>query len=73
MNEDSFTVQMRLPDQSFRSFNKAALEREVLRNNSPMPAYKFNNRDLDDLLSYLSSLTSPSGTDGSTAEEEKRR
>jgi len=72
MNEDSFTVQLRLADQSFRSFDKQAIAREVVGTESPMPAYKFSNRDLDDLLAYLSRNTS-SETGGDTAQERKQR
>jgi cytochrome c oxidase cbb3-type subunit III len=73
MNEDSFTVQLRLSDQSFRSFDKQAIAREVIGNESPMPAYKFSGRELDDLLAYLSSLDASSDTDGATAQETKQR
>jgi len=73
MNEDSFTVQLRLADQSFRSFDKQAIAREVIGTESPMPAYKFSNRDLDDLLAYLSSLNTSSETDGVTAHEKKQQ
>jgi putative heme-binding domain-containing protein len=73
MNEDSFTVQLRLADQSFRSFDKQAIDREVIGTESPMPAYKFSSRDLDDLLAYLSSLDAPSGTGGDTTQEKNQR
>jgi putative heme-binding domain-containing protein len=73
MNEDSFTVQLRLADQSFRSLDKQAIAREVIGTESPMPAYKFSNRDLDDLLAYLSSLNTSSETDGVTAQEKKQQ
>lgn len=73
MNEDSFTVQLRLPDQNFRSFDKQAIAREVAGSESPMPAYKFSGRELDDLLAYLSSLDASSGTDGAAAQETKQR
>jgi mono/diheme cytochrome c family protein len=73
MNEDSFTVQLRLPDQSFRSFDKQAIAREVVASESPMPAYKFSGRELDDLLAYLSSLDASSDTDGATTQETKQR
>jgi cytochrome c oxidase cbb3-type subunit III len=73
MNEDSFTVQLRLPDQSFRSFDKQAIAREVVGSESPMPAYKFSGRELDDLLAYLSSLDASSDTDGATTQGTKQR
>jgi cytochrome c oxidase cbb3-type subunit 3 len=73
MNEDSFTVQLRLANQSFRSFDKQAIAREVVGTESPMPAYKFSSRNLDDLLAYLSSLNASTETDGDTAQEKKQR
>jgi cytochrome c oxidase cbb3-type subunit 3 len=56
MNEDSFTVQLRLLDQSFASFDKEEIAQETVEKSSLMPPYKFDDRDLNDLLAYLSSL-----------------
>jgi len=57
VNEDSFTLQLRLPDQSFASFDKQTLKQEIMEKQSPMPAYKLDDRDLTNLLEYLSDLT----------------
>jgi cytochrome c oxidase cbb3-type subunit III len=73
MNEDSFTVQLRLPDQSFRSFDKQAIDREVVSSESPMRAYKFSGGDLENLLAYLTSLKGSSDTDGNTTKGKKHR
>jgi putative heme-binding domain-containing protein len=73
VNEDSFTIQLRLPDQSFASFDKLTIDREIAEKASPMPAYKFDGRDLNNLLAYLSSLGGPSNTAAATKEERKLR
>ena len=44
VNEDSFTLQLRLPDQSFASFDKQTLKQETMEKQSPMPAYKLDDR-----------------------------
>ena len=56
VNEDTFTIQVRLPDQSFRSFQKQHLKRFTYEKNSLMPAYHLAQSDLDNLLAFLSSL-----------------
>ena len=56
VNEDTFTVQIRLYDQTFMSFEKLNLRREVYAKKSLMPAYHFDEADLNDLLAYLSTL-----------------
>ena len=71
VNEDSFTVQIRLPNQSFASFNKQTLQTEVHEKGSLMPAYNFSEKDLRNLLAYLSSLTGKD--DASTGTEKEPR
>ncbi len=73
MNEDSFTVQIRLQDQTLRSFDKQSIAREELVNASPMPQYHFNDRDLANLLAYLSDLTEQSDTNAESGQVEKKR
>jgi cytochrome c oxidase cbb3-type subunit III len=55
-NEDSFTLQLRLPDESFKSFRKDRLKALVYEKKSLMPPYQLDASDLDNLLAYLSSL-----------------
>jgi putative heme-binding domain-containing protein len=57
INEDTFTVQLRLPNEQFHSFIKDE-QREVGQDEkSLMPAYKnMAADDLQDLLAYLVSL-----------------
>jgi putative heme-binding domain-containing protein len=50
VNEDSFTLQMRLRDQTFMSFDKQSLQREIMETQSPMPSYRLGERELRDLL-----------------------
>lgn len=71
VNEDSFTLQLRLPDQSFASFDKQSLKQETMEKQSPMPAYKLDDRDLTNLLEYLSSLTGPSEAGSAGKEQQK--
>jgi len=56
VNEDTFTIQLRLPDQSFKSFRKDRAKKLVYEKKSLMPPYRFDSPDLDNLLAYLSSL-----------------
>ena len=56
MNEDTFTVQLRTPDQRFRSFDKTRLKQLVVEKVSFMPAYRLSDEELKNLLAYLSSL-----------------
>lgn len=71
VNEDSFTVQLRLPDQSFASFDKQTLKQETMEKQSSMPAYKLDDRDLTNLLEYLSDLTGPS-KEGAAANQQQK-
>jgi len=50
VNEDSFTIQLRLRDQSFASFDKQAIAEETVEKASLMPPYKLNNKDLQTCL-----------------------
>lgn len=59
VNEDTFTLQLRLPDQSFASFDKQTLQNETVEKESPMPAYLMSGDELKNLLAYLSSLKAP--------------
>jgi putative heme-binding domain-containing protein len=73
VNEDSFTVQLRLPSQKFMSFDKQAIQQEIPQKKSPMPAYQFNAADLNNLLAYLGSLSgSPNESTGTTEEPRLR-
>jgi hypothetical protein len=56
VNEDSFSVQLRLPDESFVSLDKAAAAKVIYEKSSFMPAYRLEGRDLENLLACLSSL-----------------
>jgi cytochrome c oxidase cbb3-type subunit III len=71
MNEDSFTVQLRLPDQSFLSFDKQTLKEEVPQVKSLMQPYALQEHELVDLLAYLTSLSGNGAADVEPGE--KRR
>jgi len=73
VNEDTFTVQLRLPDQSFVSFDKQSIKSEVMEKQSVMPSYKFEAHDLQNLLSYLSSLVGPANSTAGITEEPRLR
>jgi mono/diheme cytochrome c family protein len=64
---------MRLPDQSFASFDKQTLKQEIVEKQSPMPAYKLDDRDLTNLLEYLSDLVGASETGAATKEQQKMK
>jgi putative heme-binding domain-containing protein len=73
VNEDSFTVQLRLPNQQFLSFYKQAIQQEIQEKKSPMPAYELNAADLNNLLAYLGSLAgSPNESTGTTEQPRLR-
>jgi len=71
VNEDSFTVQIRLPDETFASFDKQVLKEVVHEKKSLMPTYDFSNTDLKDLLAYLSSLVGDANTTSETQPERR--
>jgi len=57
VNEDTFSVQIRKPDQSFALFDKAELTQVAPETQSLMPAYKrLPAKDLNDLIGYLETL-----------------
>ncbi|MGA7412728.1 MAG: c-type cytochrome [Bryobacteraceae bacterium] len=56
INEDTFSIQLRLPDQRFRSFSKDSLREVKYLSDSLMPPYRFKDADLQNLLAYLSTL-----------------
>lgn len=60
VNEDTFTIQVRLRNEDFISFDKQSLQELVHEKKSSMPPYAFKDDDLKNLLFYLSSLTGAS-------------
>lgn len=70
VNEDSFTIQIRLPDESYASFDKQAIKEEVREPKSMMPAYHLSEMELKNLLAYLSSLV---GEANQTSETQRER
>lgn len=60
VNEDSFTIQIRLPGEGYASFDKQSLQELVHDKKSLMPAYNLNPTDLNNLLAYLTTLTGES-------------
>jgi putative heme-binding domain-containing protein len=57
INEDTFTVQVRLPSQAVRSFAKERVKEVIYPKESLMPAYKNMPADeLENLLAYLKTL-----------------
>ena len=57
INEDTFSVQLRKPDQTFAMFDKVDLKEVVPEKESLMPAYKrLPAKDLNDLVGYLETL-----------------
>jgi putative heme-binding domain-containing protein len=70
VNEDAFTIQVRLADQSFASFEKQAVREVVHEKKSAMPAYHLGEADLKNLLAYLSGLT---GDTNSTETQKEQR
>lgn len=71
-NEDAFTIQIRLADESFASFDKQSLKEVAHEKKSAMPAYHLGETDLKNLLAYLSSLTGDANTT-ETQQEQKVR
>ncbi|MGI8992106.1 MAG: hypothetical protein ACR2I2_21320, partial [Bryobacteraceae bacterium] len=72
VNEDSFTVQVRLTDESFASFDKQALKELVHDKKSIMPAYRLSASDQKNLLAYLNSLTGDNGAVETRSERRSR-
>lgn len=72
INQDTFSVQLRLPSQQFRSFVKGVDAQEFVPDKeSLMPAYKkMSKTDLDDLVAYLATLRGDAGPGGKTKQAE---
>jgi len=57
INEDTFTVQIRKPDQAFGLFDKSQIKEVIHETKSMMPAYKsLSATDFQNLLAYLETL-----------------
>lgn len=57
INEDTFTLQLRQPNEKFAMFDKSELQDVLHETKSLMPAYnRLSAADLQDLLAYLDSL-----------------
>jgi cytochrome c oxidase cbb3-type subunit 3 len=57
INEDTFTVQIRKPDQAFAIFDKSETKEVIHETKSMMPPYShLSATDLENLLAYLSTL-----------------
>jgi cytochrome c oxidase cbb3-type subunit 3 len=70
VNEDTFTVQIRKPDQAFALFDKSATKEVIHETKSMMPAYNhLSATDLQNLLAYLETLRGEqaSGADANKA------
>ncbi|HEY3838835.1 MAG TPA: c-type cytochrome [Bryobacteraceae bacterium] len=71
VNEDTFTVQIRKPDQAFALFDKAQVKEVIHETKSMMPAYNHLSAvDLQNLLAYLTTLrgSQSSGADANKAQ-----
>ena len=70
VNEDTFSVQLRKPDQGFALFDKSATKEVIHETKSMMPAYThLSATDLQNLLAYLQTLRGEqaSGADANKA------
>ena len=72
VNEDAFTIQVRLADESFASFDKQTVRELVHEKKSAMPAYHLGDADLKNLLAYLSGLTGDTNTSETQKEQRAR-
>jgi cytochrome c oxidase cbb3-type subunit 3 len=71
VNEDTFSVQVRKPDQAFALFDKSQAKEVIHETKSMMPAYThLSATDLQNLLAYLSTLRGEqaSGADANKAQ-----
>jgi cytochrome c oxidase cbb3-type subunit III len=71
VNEDTFSVQIRKPDQAFALFDKSQAKEVIHESKSMMPAYThLSATDLQNLLAYLSTLRGEqaSGADANKAQ-----
>jgi cytochrome c oxidase cbb3-type subunit 3 len=73
VNEDSFTVQIRLRDESFASFDKRDLKEVLHEKESWMPSYHFKDTELKNLLAYLSSLVGAPNAVSETKPKRRQR
>jgi putative heme-binding domain-containing protein len=66
VNLDTFTVQIFVPQERYRSFQKSDLREWAFVDKSPMPSFKdrLNGQELSDVVAYLSSLKAPPGSPG---------
>lgn len=71
INEDTFTVQLRLPNEEFRSFVKEEQREVRAETKSLMPAYtSLPPEDLQNLIAYLSSLRGETAKGAKTKQAE---
>ncbi len=56
LSEDTFTVHLRLLNQTFAGFDKSSVRQVTALDQSLMPAYSLPTKDLQDLVAYLASL-----------------
>lgn len=71
VNEDTFTLQMRKPDQNFAFFDKSEVKQVIHETKSMMPAYgNLTATELQNLLAYLGTLRGAkvSGAEANKAE-----
>jgi putative heme-binding domain-containing protein len=62
VNEDSFTIQLRDRANRFHSFRKDSVtDIRRLTNESPMPAYRLDAKQLEDLTAFLAGLQGEGG------------
>jgi putative heme-binding domain-containing protein len=71
VNEDTFTVQIRKPDQTFAMFDKSEAKEVVHETKSMMPAYKqLSPADLQNLIAYLVTLRGQHAVGGEATKAE---
>lgn len=56
INEDTFSLQLRLQNEKFAMFDKRGLKDVIYEKKSMMPPFKMAPNDLQDLLAYLDTL-----------------
>jgi putative heme-binding domain-containing protein len=66
VNLDTFTVQIFVPQEKYRSFQKSDLREFAFVDKSPMPSFKdrLSAPEIADVVAYLSSLKAPPGSPG---------
>ncbi len=71
INEDQFSIQLRLPSEQFTSFIKSDVQQVVESDKSLMPAYaSMPKPDLDNLVAYLATLKGNTGAGRDTKKAE---